>query len=240
MRSSLFSIASIHSKNARADTAAHLENAAKALHGQHAGLPQREIANDGENKLFELFAGGPSWQRDGVKAPRQLNVTVDGVSRLHDPEADERKFQLVAEKAQAVQHDALFSPRTGEDIVDLVENEDLDANVAKRVDSTPLHIDDASARIVRRVDGGEDLREEPSLGGASAQFNDEQLIGIWRRVGRAIRFELVHQHGLPHPAVAIDDQGWHPRGARMLEQLVQVVENVDGFWIGDPALRLDK
>jgi hypothetical protein len=88
------------------------------------------------------------------------------------------------------------------------------------------------------------LREEPSLGGTSAQFDDEHLIGVWRRVGRAarraVRFELVHQHGLPHPAVAVDDQGRHSRGARMLEQLVQVVENVDGFWIGDPALRLDK
>ena len=63
----------------------------------------RNVANDGENKLFELFAGGPSWQRDGVKAPRQLNVAVDGVSRLHDPEAYERKFQLVAEKAQGGQ-----------------------------------------------------------------------------------------------------------------------------------------
>jgi hypothetical protein len=26
----------------------------------------------------------------------------------------------------------------------------------------------------------------------------------------------------------------------MLEQLVQVVEDADSFWIGDPALRLDK
>jgi hypothetical protein len=56
----------------------------------------------------------------------------------HDPEADERKFQLVAEKAQGVQDDALFSPRPGENIVDLVENEDLDANVTKRVDGAPL------------------------------------------------------------------------------------------------------
>jgi hypothetical protein len=41
--------------------------------------------------------------------------------------------------------------------MDLVENEDLDTNVAKRVDSAPLHIDDAGARIMRRVDGGEGI-----------------------------------------------------------------------------------
>src|SRR5277367_2149156 len=46
-----------------------------------------------------------------IKASRQLNVAVDGVPRLHDPEADERKFQFVAEKAQGVQNNALFPPR---------------------------------------------------------------------------------------------------------------------------------
>ena len=59
--------------------------------------------------------------------------------------------------------------------MDLVENEDLDAKVAKRVYGAPLHIDDAGARIVRRVDGAEDLRKEPSFSWAPAQFNDEQL-----------------------------------------------------------------
>jgi hypothetical protein len=136
------------------------------------------------------------------------------------------KVQLVAQKAEGVQDDPLFPPRPGENVMDLVENEDLNTDVAKRVDGAPFYIDDAGARIVWSVDGGEDLREEPSFGWTSAQFNDEQLVGIWRRVGRAarraVRFELVHQHGLPHPAVAIDDQGRHSCGARMLEQLVQV------------------
>ena len=90
-----------------------------------------------------------------------MNVAVDGVSCLHDPETDERKFQLVAEKAQGVQDDALFPPRPCENVVDLIENEDLDTNVSKRVDGAPLHIDDAGTRAMRRVDGAEDLREEP-------------------------------------------------------------------------------
>jgi hypothetical protein len=47
--------------------------------------------------------------------------------------------------------------------VDLVENEDLDANVAKRVDGAPLYIDDAGARAMWRVNGGEDLREERAV-----------------------------------------------------------------------------
>jgi hypothetical protein len=44
--------------------------------------------------------------------------------------------------------------------MDLVENEDLDTNVAKRVDGAPFYIDDAGARVVWRIDGGEDLRED--------------------------------------------------------------------------------
>jgi len=85
----------------------------------------------------------------------------------------------------------------------------------RNVDGAPLHIDDAGARVVGRIDGGEDLRIEPSLGGAPAQFDDENLVVVWRRVGqaarRAVRLELVDQHGLSHPAVAVDDQRGHPR-----------------------------
>jgi len=57
--------------------------------------------------------------------------------------------------------------------VNLVENKNLYANVSKRVDGAPLHIDDAGSRALRRFDGGEDLRKEPSLGGTPTQFHDE-------------------------------------------------------------------
>ena len=96
--------------------------------------------------------------------------------------------------------------------MDLVENEDLDANVAKRVDGFPLHIDDAGARVMRCVNGGVDLREEPlarwdvRLGSTTSTllgFGVESVV----QPAAAVRFELVHQHGLPHPAVAVDDQG---------------------------------
>src|ERR1700677_3969594 len=59
-----------HAENAGADASTQLENAAQALHGQHAWLPQREIADDGEDKLFELFACSPPRQSDGVEATR--------------------------------------------------------------------------------------------------------------------------------------------------------------------------
>src|ERR1019366_5322180 len=132
------------------------KRAAQTLHGQNAWLPQREVADDCEDELLELFACGPSRQRNGVEAARQLHVAVDGVSRLQDPETDERHFELVAQESQGVQDDTLFPPGTGENIVDLVDDEDLDANVAKNVDGAPLHIDDTGARAMGRIDGGED------------------------------------------------------------------------------------
>ena len=127
------------------ELAAELENAAQALHGQHAWLPQRQIAHDGEDELFELFVGGPSRQSDRVQAARQLNVAVDGVPRLQDPKADQRNLQLVAQKAKGVQDDALFAPGSSENIVDLVDDEDLEADLAKNVEGAALHIDDAGA-----------------------------------------------------------------------------------------------
>ena len=55
-------------------------------------------------------------------------------------------------------------------------NKDLDANVAKNVDGAPLHIDNAGARAMGRIDGGEDLGEEPSLGGTPAQLDNENFV----------------------------------------------------------------
>jgi hypothetical protein len=100
------------------------------------------------------------------------------------PKQTSESFNSLLRK-QGVQDDALFSPRPGKNIVDLVEDEDLDANVAKRVDGAPLHIDDAGARAMRRVNGGEDLREELWC----------ELLGHGIVVGKSVERQSADENG---------------------------------------------
>ena len=47
--------------------------------------------------------------------------------------------------------------------MNLVQDQDLHAEVAKKADCRPLQLNDRRARVLRRADDSEDLRVEPPL-----------------------------------------------------------------------------
>jgi len=59
--------------------------------------------------------------------------------------------------------------------MDLVQDQDLHAEVAKKVDCRPLQLDDCRARVLRRADDSEDLRVKPPLVRSTRQFHDQQF-----------------------------------------------------------------
>src|SRR5271170_5064075 len=105
---------------------------------------------NGQHELLELFTRYPSRQRDGVEAARQLNVAIDRLPSFHDPKTNQRQFQFVAQVAQRVEDDALFAPGRRENVMDLVQNQHLDPEVAQKADGGPLELDDCGARVLRR------------------------------------------------------------------------------------------
>jgi hypothetical protein len=94
--------------------------------------------------LRELFARHPPRQGGGVEAARQLHVAIDRLPRSHIPEANQRRFQFVAQIAQRFEDDMLFAPGRHEHVMDLVQNQDLDAEVAQKTDCGPLELNDWS------------------------------------------------------------------------------------------------
>ena len=61
-----------------ANAAADLQNTAQTLHRQHARFSQWQVANNCQHKLFELLAGRPSWQSDGIEATGQCMPKLRG------------------------------------------------------------------------------------------------------------------------------------------------------------------
>jgi hypothetical protein len=59
--------------------------------------------------------------------------------------------------------------------MDLVQDQDLHAEVAKKADCRPLQLDDCRARVLRRADDSEDLRVKPPLVRSTRQFHDQQF-----------------------------------------------------------------
>src|SRR5208337_1769328 len=227
-----------------ADSIAGQQNAPQALNRQNAGFFQWQVAYDGQDELLELFTRYPSRQRDGVEAARQLNVAIDRLPSFHDPKTNQRQFQFVAQVAQRVEDDALFAPGRRENVMDLVQDQHLDPEIAQKADCGPLELDDRGARVLRRAQDREDLCEEPAFVWSPRQFYDQQF-DSWRArpiagVQRVVILEFLYQHGLAHAAVAIDSERRHPCCPRMFEQGVEMSQYFYSFGIGDPALRADE
>jgi hypothetical protein len=72
---------------------------------------------------------------------------MDRLPGLQDSKAHERQLQFVAQVAQRIEDDALFPPARHENVMDLVQDQDLHAEVAKKADCRPLQLDDCRARF---------------------------------------------------------------------------------------------
>lgn len=124
------------------------------------------------NSLSAIHRGN---EMESKRRANCLHVTIDRLARFHDPEANQRQLQFVAQIAQRVQDDALFAPGCSKNIMDLVQDQHLDAEVIQQAHSRPFEFDDCGARVLRRTQHREDLREKPALVRPSRQFDNQQL-----------------------------------------------------------------
>jgi hypothetical protein len=56
------------------------------------------VPKNGDDQLLELLVALPSWERQLLEPPHQLDVAADCLPGIGDPEADEGKLQLVADE----------------------------------------------------------------------------------------------------------------------------------------------
>lgn len=65
----------------------------------------------------------PRWQAIRLEAAVEMGVSPDSIPCFVRAEADERNAQLVAEEAQQIEHPALLAVGTGNQVLDLVDDQ---------------------------------------------------------------------------------------------------------------------
>jgi len=179
-----------------------------------------------------MFVRRPSVQSDLFKPPRQLNIAADRLARLIDPETDERDLKAVAQEAKRVENNPLFAVRTGQDVVDFVDDENLHADRFHNSQGGLLHLRDVGAWSLRRAEERQQFRVEPAFSRSASHLHREygrcqsSFVGIKAR--RMIVPKLLHDHRFAHTAVAIDSNRRHASPPRIVEQLAQTVERLFG------------
>jgi len=160
------------------------------------------------------------------------------------PKQTKQELQLVPQVAQRVEHDALLAMRAGQDVVDLVDDEHLDADGAQQPQRRLLQLDHARPGAGRRqVEGREELGIEAALarlaGHLQCQHRDPLDPGLGIEARRVVGAEALHEHGLAHAAVAVDRDRGHARCAREGDEPVQRAQGVLGTRVEHPALAQD-
>ena len=138
------------------------------------------------------------------------------------PKQTERDLQFVADIAQRVEDDALLPEGAGEDVVNLIEQQDLDVHGAHKANCDLLEFNHRRPRVLRHAQRRQDLGVKAPLARLAGELQGEDTraldAGLAVEERRVLGAKALHDHGLAHAAVAVDRDAWHAGGARMLQQ----------------------
>lgn len=178
----------------------------------------------------------PTVQGELLEAARKLHVTADGFPGVVHAKADQEDLEPIADKAQHVEHDTLLSIGPGEDVVDLVDDQHLDADSLHDAHGRLFHLRDVGPRCLGRAEEGKQFTIESLLAGAADHFHGQdrclQNPGPASDMWWILIAEALHDHGLAHPAVAIDRDRRHAGASRMIEKRLKAIEGLlrAGIW----------
>lgn len=102
-----------------------------------------------------------------VEPSRELHITANGIYRLTDPEADQRNLEFVAQITQDIQEAPLLAMRASKKVVNFINHDHAQAEVAQKGDDTNFKGSDIlrpySYRRSRCTDRCKDMKVESAL-----------------------------------------------------------------------------
>ena len=194
-----------------------------------------EALEQAQEGLIEL----PQWQDGRLEAVCQLRISLDGAERVLGADTNYGKLQLVTQVLDDIEERALFIQIARKDVMDLVDNQHLQANVAKQFDRLELLLVYTIIRLVGREERIEDgVVEAPFVRdgrGLDDQYRNDDAIAAGIVGRRVLLAKTLHQHGFPIVGLADDQQVGHAVRLRVGQQVLELVEDGLGAGIADPA-----
>lgn len=182
----------------------------------------------------------PRRELNGLEPVRELLVRHQGLVRLLGSRANERDLEVVGEKADGVEDDALLPERPGQKGVDLVDDQHLHLQLAgERADTVPKRRD---ARTLGEdaSHGAEKLLVEVALARRGRHLDRHRrhaspaVTVIEAR--SVITKELLDDPRLAHPGQAVDEKTGHAVAWRIVDELRQARQDTLGARVLNPPL----